>query len=300
MARNKNIKIQMHNKINEKIAIGKSRHEEKANSDNRQSDYIHSYNTADSYRQTVDEFSAWLKENKSDIWNSKNLESIDKDTAYEYLRSREDKGCSPHTVSKDMSAINKTLGLGLEKKEGGLKNRSNKNITRSRNRCKHDSEYNYKNYKEQIEFAKSFGLRRESIYGGAYQVKEKSLFKSLEDGKIYCRVIEKGGKYREAPCLASREAYIKENYKNIGYSMPMSKDEFRELYNSSEEVLFDKYTKKIDNHAFRREYAKELYDELKGDSEKNNYRGYDEKTIKKVSEALGHSRLDVVIDHYLK
>ena len=299
MARNKNIKIQMHNKINEKIAIGKSRHEEKANSDNRQSDYIHSYNTADSYRQTVDEFSAWLKENKSDIWNSKNLESIDKDTAYEYLRSREDKGCSPHTVSKDMSAINKTLGLGLEKKEGGLKNRSNKNITRSRNRCKHDSEYNYKNYKEQIEFAKSFGLRRESICGGAYQVKEKSLFKSLEDGKIYCRVIEKGGKYREAPCLASREAYIEENYKNIGYSTPMSKDEFRELYNSSGEVLFDKYTKKIDNHAFRREYAQELYKEL-NEEQKKDYRGYDEKTIKKVSEALGHSRLDVVIDHYLK
>lgn len=143
--RKKNLKIQMHNKINEKIAIGKSRHEEKAKNKNGRSDYIHSYNTAESYRQTINEFSFWLKENREDIWNSKDLESIDKATAYEYLRSREERGCSPDTISKDLSAINKTLGLKITKKEGGLKKRSNQDIKRSRHRCKHDSEYNYKN-----------------------------------------------------------------------------------------------------------------------------------------------------------
>ena len=206
---NKNFTIQLNNRINDLLAIGESKHEAKKEYkkieeehgrkiNSAKSNFIHNPNSASSYRQTVGEFCSWIKENKNDVWSSKELDQVDKGICYEYLKDRE-QSCSPDTISKDMSALNKVLNFDLNKKEGELKERSYKAITRSRLDKGMDKAYNPKNYTNQIEFAKAFGLRRESILGGSYQVKDNSLF--TRDNRLYCGVIEKGGRYREAPCL---------------------------------------------------------------------------------------------------
>ena len=65
--------------------------------------------------------------------------------------------------------------------------------------------------------------------------------------------------------------------------------------------LFTKYTKKIDNHAFRREYSKTRYKEILGEREdKNDYKGYDKNALKILTKDLGHNRLDVVVYNYLR
>lgn len=263
--------------------------------------FIHSYKTADAYRQSINEFSTWLKDNKSGIWGSKDLDNLDKRVCYEYLHYREDNGCSAYTVSKDMSALNKVLNYDLNKKEGNLKERSYKDVTRSRLDSKEDTKYNPKNYSDQIEFARAFGLRRESIYGGSYQVKNISLFKNTDNDKVYCSVIEKGGRYREAPCLSSYQKQIEQKY-NIEERQPLEKEEFIDLYNKNDSLLFDKYTEKIDNHAFRGEYARALYNEIaeNKDEIKTDYRGYDKDIVLEVSDALGHNRSSVVVEHYLR
>ena len=301
----------MHNKINSLLRIGESKHlakqvyKEYCEANNlpynpAKSPFIHSVSTADAYRQTIKEFCAWLKTEKPEVWKTKDLEQIDKKICYEYLQTREKQNCSAWTISKDMAALNKILNLGLNKKEGGLQERSLKNITRSRENCDHDQKYNPANYKEQIEFAKAFGVRRESVKGGQFQVKEDSLFK--KDGKIYVSVIEKGGRYREAPCLTKYQSSIESKY-NIQERESLTKEQFIEVYyNSNSNYLFDNYTSKIDNHSFRAEYATNLYQELaeQKDNIENDYRGYDSTILRKVSQALGHSRISVVVDHYLR
>ena len=301
----------MHQKIDSLLRIGESKHlakqvyKERCKVNNipwnpAKSPFIHSTQTAESYRQTVGEFCTWLKTEKPEVWKTKDLSNVDKKIAYEYLQYREKQGCSAWTISKDMSALNKVLDLGLNKKEGGLQERSLQNISRSREEKSHDQKYNPANYKDQIEFSKAFGVRRESICGGQYQVKESSLFRC--GGKIYVSVIEKGGRYREAPCLAKYQSSIESKY-NITERETYTKEQFIEsYYRNKGNYLFNTYTNKIDNHAFRAEYATNLYRELAEQKETviNDYRGYDSVVLKEVSEALGHSRINVVADHYLK
>lgn len=310
MARKKNLKIQMHQEIDSRLAIGESKHKakqvyreyclEKGLPYNpSKTEGIYSIGSASSYRQSVNAFSSWLKTNKNEVWSTKDLTSINGAVVKEYLQYR-DKELSAYTVSKDMSALNKVLNLNLSKKECNLKERSYKNVTRSRGVKAHDNDYNAKNYKEQILIAKSFGLRRESILGGDYQVKDVSLFSKY--GEVYVSVIEKGGRYREAICLEENKDIIKNTF-NIEERESLSKDEFVDLYSSSDNLLFDKYTTKIDNHAFRAEYARELYSQLIKEQFYRNssfYRGYVKDALQEVSENLGHNRLSVVVEHYLR
>lgn len=299
MGRKPNLKIQMHNAINGKIAIGVSRHAIKQQTGNNSSPFIHSTATADAYRQTVNEFSTWLKQDNNSVWSTKDLDAINKDVAYQYLQERQEQGLSAWTVTKDMSAINKVLDLQLTKREGNLKQRRVKDIKRSREPKAHDLKYNPKNYSEQIDIAKAFGLRRESIHGGNYAIKESSFF--IKNNKIHISVIEKGGRYREVPCLDKYKDTIAARYE-LQERDSFTKDEFIEHYVSDEnDVLFQSYTAKIDNHAFRSEYAQDLYKELIVDvaNPQHNYYGYDSRIIKEVSEALGHARFDVVVKHYL-
>lgn len=305
MARQKNIKIQLHNKMNSLVKLGSSKHEmkkaykeyckhNKIKWNPAKTPFIYAAKTADAYRQTINEFSRWLKDQKEEIWSSKNLDNITKEVAYEYLQQRE----SAWTISKDMSALNKVLNLNLNKAEGNLKERSYHDVTRSRGVKAHDTKYNPENYKDQIEFAKAFGCRRESILGGDYQVKEISLFK--HEGKVYVCVIEKGGRYREAPCLEKYQSRIEDKY-NVQDRDPSSKNEFIKLYNSrNDNYLFNKYTSKIDNHSFRHEYAKELYYELasKKDNLKTDYHNkFDSSIVQEVSYALGHNRISDTINY---
>ena len=299
----------MHQKIDSLIRIGESKHiakmEYRSSCEERgakwnpsKAEGIYSCKTADSYRQTITEFSSWLKENEPDIWKSKNLELVSKQVAYEYLQAR-DKSLSAWTVSKDMASLNKVLELNLNKKEGNLKSRKISDISRSRNEKEYNKSYNLKNYSDQIEFASAFGLRRESIFGGDYQVKDVSVFKI--GSTVYCSVIEKGGKYREAPCLKEFTRIIEEKYQ-VQERSAFKKEDFIKVYRSSENKLFDKYTNKIDNHALRAKYAQRLYNELiegAGGVMRELYRGYDKAAILSVSKALGHNRLSVVVDHYM-
>jgi len=323
LARQKNLRIQMHDKLNSILKIGESRHEHKKIAkrealknketfNHAKTKYIHSVTTAENYRQSIENFTGWLKEKHQEIWSTKDLSNIDKSVAYEYLREREEKKQSAWTVSREMSALNKILELNLTKKEGGLSVRKREEIVRSRLDREHDRKFNAENYKEQIEFAKAFGLRRESFIKGDYRVKESSLFKDRETGRLYVSLIEKGGRYREAPCLEKYQSvmegkydvYERETFLNNGNVDKNVKNAYIEFYKQSDsDYLFDKYTNKIDNHAYRREYAQELYKQLINQKEEVNYdyrNEYDSEVVKQVSEALGHSRLDVTIDSYLK
>lgn len=312
MPRNSNnVKYELHQKINNLLRIGESKHQAKQDykkycQENNikynpaKTEGIHSIKTTEAYRQTANEFSDWLKNNHKEV---RTLDQIDKNIAYEYLKEREQKGNSAWTVSKDMSALNKCLNLGLNKKEGNLQQRSYKDITRSRDTRAHDSSYNAKNYQNQILLAKAFGVRRETVLGGTYQAKDISLYKNNDN--VFIRVVEKGGRYRETQCLQEYKENIINTF-SVKEGQPLTKGEFQELYKTSNNYLFSEYTTKIDNHSFRAEYANLRYQELleqkqnQGKEVLNDYRGYDKELILKVSQELGHNRPNVVVENYIR
>lgn len=81
----------------------------------------------------------------------------------------------------------------------------------------------------------------------------------------------------------------------------MSKEEFVEAYNSVPGgYIFNEYTKHIDNHALRAEYATNLYAELEANaSSSEKWRDFNKEALQGVSEALGHNRLEIAL-HYVR
>lgn len=201
-----------------------------------------------------------MKSNHNDI---RNLSDVEQEHVIEYLKYRQHEGISSYSISKDMAALNKLFNLQITKKMADIKSRTYNNITRSLGQKAHDKKYNPENYKDQITFAKSCGCRRESVL-----VVTPKRF-TWENGlpvKVY--LIEKGGKPRHATILKSYQGTIKSIIENKELSKP----------------LFDRYTKKIDNHAFRREFAKNRYAKILGvGSDKKDYRGYDKEVLKKLT-----------------
>ena len=286
MARMTYLDYQMHQRMEQMKAIGESRHVAKeeyrqmidGNSNNKTLG-IHSFNTYSAYKQTSTEFIKYIRQNHNEI---KNIGQISREHIIEYLVGRQGEGKSAYTISKDMAALNKLFNTTVSKKEAGIKERSYKDVSRSREPKSHDKKYNPQNYREQIAFARATGCRRESVL--RIKPEDFILDKSGLPQMVYLK--EKGGKERHATIL--------EEYRET----------LKELIKGKEEgvLLFSRYTKKIDNHAFRAEYAKERYREIiksKG-TDKKDFRGFDKECLKILTRDLGHNRLDIVIYHYLR
>lgn len=238
---------------------------------------IHSYKTYTAYKQTSMAFIKYMRNDHKEV---KDIVDIKREHVIEYLQTRQNEGKSSYTISKDMAALNKLLFLEVTKKDAGIKKRTYKDVTRSRLPRKHDGKYNPSNYKEQILFAKSTGCRRQSILK---VTPEDFVWK--EGLPVSVGLLEKGGKERYATILKE------------------SRDELKSIIESKnvKGLLFQKYTKKIDNHAFRAEYAKSRYIEILSNRyDKKDYRGFDKEVLRVLTKDLGHNRLDVVVYHYLR
>jgi len=275
---------QLHQRMELLNCIGESRHickkeykEMMGKNPSNRTMGIHSYSSYDAIKQTSIEFVRHLRKEYKDI---KDVSQIKKEHVVEYLKFRQEDGKSAATISKDMASLNKLFNLHITKKECGIKNRSYKDITRSRGPKAHDKKYNPNNYKEQITLAKACGYRRESVL---VITPERFIWKDGLPYKVH--LIEKGGKERDATILKGDREKVKEILNGKQKGKPM----------------FSKYTSKIDNHAFRREYAKNRYKELVKEQgyENKDYRGFDSKLLRKVSNDLGHNRLNVTIYNYL-
>ena len=239
---------QLNDKLQSLLRIGESRHiAKKEYRDyciknnihyvNGQAQGIFSWNTYNSYKQTLMEFTLWLKERYPNI---KYIKDISKDICTEYLLFRKSNNMSAWTIDKDKAALNKIFNYGLNKKEIGLPIRSKKNIKRSRLEATTDKHYNPLNYKYQILIAKSTGCRRESVLKIK---KEDFIYNNGLPIALYLK--EKGGKERYAIIL-------KKNREEIHSFL-------NGLTIADNEPIFKKYPLIIDNHAFRSYYANALY-----------------------------------------
>lgn len=289
----KSLALQLHERMQELNRIGQTKHDKKialktfANHHKLsvnplKNDGIYSFNTYDSYKQTSIEFTRWIRNTHASI---KKIDQITIDHAKEYLLFRQNQNLSKWTVDKDMAALNKVLGFEMTKKEVGLHRKSYTETVRSRREAKMDRHFNPENYKDQITMAKATGIRRQSMTRIT-----PSDFTFQNNITTHLTVKEKGGKVRTLQIL---DTYREEVTAIVLKSMEQK---------GAEEKVFDSYTKKIDNHAFRGEYARNLYEQLIQEQgfEHKDCKGYDSKILKKVSQNLGHERIAIVVQHYLR
>lgn len=256
------------------------------------SDKIHSYQTMKTYLNHSIKFVVYCRETH----NCKTLEDC-KPYIKEYI---EGNSYSPWVKKVQRSAIAKMYGIkSMELEEIDTGSRSRTTVKRSRGtavRDKHFSETGkYKNY---VDFCRGTGLRKSEVEA----LRGNTLYEV--EGKFFLKVTEgtKGGKHREVPILSDYVDLVKSVCTEAGEGLviPFIASDRLSAPNGA------------DTHSYRSDYAKKLYDELKRPldqippKEKYFCRGdlkgtiYDKKAMEQVSQALGHNRLSVISQSYLR
>ena len=301
--KNKNITIQLNNRINELLRIG-----EKKVKVNGVAEGIHSVKTAEQYRKTALRLSKVCKE-----MGIKNIEDIDKSVVARYMEAYRD--ASSWTVSRELAAISKIRGETITPKELGFtQRRTYTSVKNNRGELPKSSDVNNPKNQDGLYFASITGCRRSSIT----TVTANDAIRD-EHGKIYAfHFCEKGGRERISLVLPSEQG-----------SLTRWVDSKLKSGHSPDAPLVDYISRNAPCHRMRSEYARDLYAELKDAKERgvdvyhgrmfelfidrnkydynyNNPRfksdcphGFEKGLALEVSFALGHNRLDVSLYSYL-
>lgn len=265
MARLPSLNHQMFQRLEDKKAIGQSRHVAKleAKDQGKKVETIHSYKTYDAYKQSSKTFIKWLKQEFPEV---KDINDIDKDIGAMYIQHRSKQGVSAYTYSQDIAMLNKTLSLGLTKSYCGVANRSIKAITKGR------VDNGFKTDSRALELIiKASGLRRNELYN----LKKSDLI--IRDGKVTGVLVRngsKGGRPRNVEVIGK--------YQKSFYNLVESTE-------SDSRVVTEQIPKKLQTHRLRAEFAQEKYQELIALGRK------DPKAD--LTQSMGHNRKSVLV-HY--
>jgi len=286
MARNRekihSLVKQVQSALDDKLAIGQSKHLDKLKGDTQCK--IYSWETYRSYMKHNNYFVAYCKENYG-------CKTLDQCRPYvdEWLKIRSEKGLSAYTQKLESSALAKMYGCST-KDFIKTDTRYRSNINRSRGKKIRDKHFSEVKNKELVEFCKSTGLRRSELKG----LTGDKLIQKNDKYYIKVDVGSKGGRYREAPIVGDVKSVI---------------DRMQLLGTSK---VFDKIPNGADIHSYRSDYCTTVYNLNARDvttidrSERYCCRGdlkgiwYDKNAMKVASEALGHNRISVIAEHYIR
>jgi hypothetical protein len=287
----KSIIRQALDRLDERMAIGESRREAKQ-AQRAAGEHIwtfstgkmHSYKTRTTYQEHIVRFVNWSRI----TYAMKSLEQLDaraNELTSLYLQKEIATQKSAYTLQVERSALrlffaDRTLGSAVT-----LPRRTRATITRSRGPAAHDRHFQPANWQPLINFERACGLRRCELtrltIADIFSTAQNQLVVHVRNGK--------GGKERAVPALPGHEPDL----------LVMTDGRLQE------ERVFDHIPKHMDVHAYRREYAQALYQyyssrELPSPNGRLKREDYDLAAVQRVSWALGHNRIDVVLRHYLR
>ena len=259
---------------------------------------IHSYKTRSSYQEQSLKFAIWAR----DTYALKHLEEIEAragELAAEFLQVKIDEGKSAYTLQLIRSALRMLFGDWTLAQEVQLPKRSRATIKRSRGTKDHDKYFNPANWPKLVDFLRATGLRRDEVKmlrAGdilEYEPDPMSPYHRLTVVKVWNG---KGGKIRTVPVLVGHEQAALRAKEGL----------------TEREMVFTRIPKHLDVHSYRREYAQALYlsyvecnsslqpVRLPPAEGRLKRRDYDREAAQRVTIALGHNRIDVVLRHYLR
>ena len=286
MARNRekigSLTKQVQNAFDSKLAIGQSKHQDKIKGKTQEK--IYSWETYRSYMKHCNYFTAYCKEH----YGCKTLEQC-RTYIDEWLQIRSEKGLSAYTQKLEASALAKMYGCSTKDfTKTDVRHRTD--IIRSRGEKVRDGHFSERNNKDLVDFCKSTGLRRAELRA---LTGDKLIEK---DGEYYIKVDvgSKGGRYREAPIVGNVKAVV-ERMQSVGTGK-----------------VFEKIHNGADIHSYRADYCTAVYNNHARDVKtldrsdvyccRGDLKGtwYDKKAMFEASQALGHNRISVIAEHYIR
>lgn len=290
MAKRGSLVYQIQKNLESKLAIGESKYDAKhqRTADGRRlSDLkIYSYDTFRTYQKHCNYFASWAKE----TYGCKTLDDA-RHHVDDWLQHRIDQGLSAYTIKMEAAALAKLYGCST-KAFIRTPERVRSDITRSRGEKGMDKHYSETKNAELTNFGRCTGLRR-----GELSTVRGSQLIDHGNGSYSIAVIGKGGRYREAPIVGDPEAV-----RAVVARMEASGDD----------KVWTKVHAAADVHSWRADYATAIYKACARDvatldrSERYDCRGdmagqsYDRAALLEASIALGHNRVSVVAEHYLR
>jgi len=279
-------------RLNSLMADGKKRSEAKTEAKARGESLfafsdgkIHAFESRNNYQRIVMRFLDWCREHH----NLRDLAKIDEqadELASLYLAERIEQDYSAWTLQTERSALrmffqDRTLTDCVE-----LPQRRRENIKRSRGPAKRDSHINLDNWQHVIKFCLACGLRREELR----DLYSRDVYVRPGDSRLVVRVIRgKGGKWREVPVFPGREQAVLDVVEE----------------RDPDSHVFDRISGSLDIHSYRRQFAQDLYEHLSGrplppKEGRLKSADLDRDAALQVSRCLGHNRIDIIFDHYIR
>ena len=283
----KSLNEQLKDALQGKLRIGESKHAHKIAGDDHL--YIFSWNTYRAYMKHGRYFLAWAKATH----RCKTLADC-RQYADEWIQSRIDNGLSAYTIKLEVAALCKLYG-NTASDYIPTPPRLRKNIKRSRGIAKRDVFFSETGqYADFVEFCKSTGLRRSELRAltGDKLIRD-------EDGnyRILVNKMSKGGRPRQALIIGDVQKIV---------SMMKS---------AGTGKVFDKIPSGADIHGYRADYATAVYKmfarpikEILNTNRHDVYfcrkdrkgHWYDRASMRIASQNLGHNRVSIVGQHYLR
>lgn len=261
-------------------AYGQSRRADKIAGETKNK--IYSHNTFKTYLQQAERFGHWLEQEKGEHNLNKGTEHIE-----EYIRTLDNK--SAWTQATARAALSKLYQKDLT--SISIKERHREDITKNRTDNTTTQNFSERNNEELVNFCKHTGLRRSELTS----ITAERNHIEYRDGQAYLTNIHgKGGRIRDVPILRNDERTIER------------------IQNTETGRIWKDIPNNTPAHRYRAEYAREIYREHERPTEElsreETYhpRGdqagevYDKQALLEASQALGHSRIDVIVTHYMK
>lgn len=327
----KDLHQQAYDKLTGMQAFGESKREAVANGTDR--DKIFSFNTYQTYWKHTKYFIKWIQEKHPECTTLKSA----KKHVNEWLQTRVDQGLSAYTVQTEAKAIGKLYGIQPDDPEYfNPPKRERANITRSRGDRVRDQHFSVANNDELIKFCQGTGLRRSELVAlkGSDLVTKEQIQKKIEvleskegltpgedkqlkmlqdanmfDVEYFTYVRNgKGGRERLSPIVGKNAAQIigrmKDTPKDAKVWQHVNSNADIHSYRSDYAVtIYKQYARSIEeipydrvNKGTGKRFQSEVYVCRKDESGKR----LDKKAMLICSKALGHNRIEVVANNYIR
>lgn len=327
----KDLHQQAYDRLTGMQAFGESKREAVANGTDK--DKIFSFNTYQTYWKHTKYFIKWVQERHPECTTLKSAKKY----VNEWLQERVDQGLSAYTVQTEAKALGKLYGIQPDDPEYFQPpKRERANITRSRGDRARDKHFSKANNDELIKFCQGTGLRRSELEAlkGADLVAKEQVLSGIEvlkkkdalttDEEKYLKILQdaalfdaeyftyvrkgKGGRQRLSPIVGKHSEQIVQRMKDT----------------PSDAKVWQHVNSNADIHSYRSDYAVMIYKQHaraledipydrvnKGTGKKFQSEVYvcrkdesgkrlDKKAMLTCSKALGHNRIEVVANNYIR
>ena len=329
----KDLHQQAYDRLNGMQAFGESKKEAIANGTDRGK--IFSFNTYQTYWKHTKYFLKYIKETHPECTTLKSAKKY----VNEWLQMRTDQGLSAWTIQTEAKALSKLYGIQPDE-EGYFKppKRNREDIKRSRGDRVRDRHFSEENNDELVKFCKGTGLRRSELMelrgkdlvtraqieaeiarlnalpAGERSAAADKRLEMLQDTRLfdeeYFTHVRNGkggrerlspiigrfagqiiGRIRETPAEEKVWQYVNTNADIHGYRAEYATAIFKTHARPIQDIPYDRV-----HRGTGRRYQSEVYTCRKDEAGKK----LDKAAMLVCSKALGHNRISVVADNYIR